>query len=303
LTDRAKTAGFVGLGTMGRPIARHLIAAGHPLVVFDIAGDAGGEWAAEGARFAGGPAEVAEAASVVFLSLPGPPQVEAVVRGAGGLMERARAGDVIVDLSTNAFATVKQLAAETATAGVAFVDAPVSGGVVGAVKGTLAVMAGGEAAAVERVSPLLQAFAAKVFHPGPAGMGTIAKLVNNQIFLTASAAVQEGFVLAAKAGLDANVLMEILKASSAAGYVGMAPLFLGRRFDNVTFKLALAAKDLDVALQSAQALGVPMPASEGAATTYHGALEKGLGEQVFFATLRALEMDAGVEVAPLAKPR
>jgi 3-hydroxyisobutyrate dehydrogenase-like beta-hydroxyacid dehydrogenase len=302
VADRTQSLGFVGLGAMGSPIARRLIKAGHPLVVFDVEQAEAGSWEGLGARFAASAADVAAGAGIVFLSLPGPREVEAVVLGPSGLMEGAQAGDVIVDLSTNAFATVTALALEAARSGVAFVDAPVSGGVAGAVKGTLAVMAGGEASAVERVTPLMSAFAANVFPLGASGMGSIAKLVNNQIFLTASAAVQEGFVLAAKAGLDSARMLEILKASSAAGYVGLAPLFLRRGFDNVTFKLALAAKDLDVALQSARALGVPMPASQGAATTYHDAIAKGLGEQVFFATLRVLEEDARTEVAQLAKP-
>lgn len=298
----SEPVGFVGLGAMGKPIANHLIEAGHALVVTDISRADAAEWEALGARFVGCAAEVAAAARIVFLSLPGPAEVEAVVLGPGGLIEAARAGDIVVDLSTNAFSTVKRLAERLAAAGVAFVDAPVSGGVVGAVKGALAVMAGGDAATLERLEPLLATFSAKVFRPGPAGMGTIAKLVNNQIFLAASAVVQEGFVMAAKAGLEANQLLEILKASSAASYVELAPLFLRRGFDKVTFRLGLAEKDLRLALQSAGELGAAMPASTGAAALYREALDRGLADRVFYATMLALEADAGVEVAPLNRP-
>jgi 3-hydroxyisobutyrate dehydrogenase-like beta-hydroxyacid dehydrogenase len=193
-----------------------------------------------------------------------------------------------------------RLAQALGRAGVALVDAPVSGGLAGAVKGRLAVMAGGEAAVVEALDPLFKTFAARVFHVGPAGQGTIAKLVNNQIFLSAAVAVQEGFVLAAKAGLNADQMLEILKASSGGGYAGMAPVFFARDFDNPMFKLALAAKDVGVALESARDLGVPMPVTQAASAVYQDAITKGLGEKVFYATLRALETDAGVEVAALS---
>ena len=296
--EDASSIGFVGLGTMGRQIARRLMDAGRALVVNDISRADAAQWQAEGARFADSAAAVAEAARIVFLSLPAPKDVEQVVLGPQGIMQTARRGDIVVDLSTNSHAMVTALAARLAEAGVAFVDAPVSGGVAGAQKGTLAVMAGGDAAAIERLAPLMAAFSARVFHAGPAGMGTIAKLVNNQIFLTASAVVQEGFVMAAKAGLDSGVLLEILKAGSAGGYLGMAPLFFARAFDKAIFRLDLAAKDLGLALESAAELGVDMPTARGAAQVYGDALAKGLGEKVFYATVQALEQEAGVEVTP-----
>jgi len=130
----------------------------------------------------------------------------------------------------------------------------------------------------------------------------MAKLVNNQIFLAASTAVQEGFVLAAKAGFNSSQLLEILKASSAGQYVGMAPLFLARDFDRVIFRLGLAHKDLSLAVQSAESLGVPMPQTKAALATYKDAIDQGLGDKVFYATLQALEANAGTEVArPEAK--
>ena len=189
------------------------------------------------------------------------------------------------------------------TAGIGFVDAPVSGGVAAAVKGRLAVMAGGADDAVERLRPLLAAFAANVFHVGPAGAGTIAKLVNNQIFLAAAIAVQEGFVLAAKAGLDASRLLDILKASSAAPYVALAPLFFARNFDAAIFKLGIAAKDVAIALETAATLDVPMTVTDAALQTYDAAIAHGLGDKVFYATLKILEEQAGTTVAALgAKP-
>lgn len=289
--------GFIGLGAMGQPIARRLLEAGHTLVVSDLSRAHAGEWMAAGASFADTPAEVAAACRTVFMSLPGPREVEAVV---GGLMSGVQRGDVVIDLSTNAYATVVALAERLARAGVTFIDAPVSGGVAGAVRGKLAVMAGGDAAAIAALAPVFEAFAARVFHVGDNGKGTIAKLVNNQIFLSAAVAVQEGFVLAAKAGLDSDTLLDIVKASSAGGYMGMAPLFFGRDFDNAMFRLSLAAKDLGVALESASDLGAPMPTTRAAHGVYKDAIDQGLGDKVFYATLRALETDAGAEVAKLA---
>ncbi len=294
---RADRVGFIGLGSMGAPIARRLLEAGHVLVVSDISRTHADDWTAAGAVFVDTPAEVASACQTVFLSLPGPREVEAVVNG---LTTTTQAGDVVVDLSTNAYATVVDLAERLAKAGVTFIDAPVSGGVAAAARGKLAVMAGGDGAAIAALDLLLQAFAGRVFHVGESGKGTIAKLVNNQIFLSASVAVQEGFVLAAKAGLGADTLLEIVKASSGAAYVGLAPLFFGRNFDNVVFRLGLAAKDLGVALASADDLGVPMPTTKAAHGVYRDAIEKGLGDKVFYATLRALEADACAEVAKLA---
>ena len=188
-----------------------------------------------------------------------------------------------------------------AAVGVAFVDAPVSGGRAGAEAGTLAVIVGGDGEAVERVRPLLETFSANVFHVGPSGAGALAKLVNNQIFLCASVLIQEGFVLGAKAGMDATALLEILKASSAGTVVGAANVFLTRNFDNVSFKLSIAEKDVAVALASARALGVAMPTTEAAHAVYLAAIDGGLGDKVFTATLRTLEERSGVEVARLAR--
>jgi len=295
--------GMIGLGAMGAPICRRLMAAGHEVTVFDVNTGVASAWRAGGAGFVASPAEVAGATRIVLLSLPGPDEVEAVVTGPGGLLSAARRDDVIIDLSTNAYATVRSMADKAAAAGVHFVDAPVSGGVAGAVKGRLAVMAGGEAAVIARIEPVLAAFAARVFHAGPAGMGTMAKLVNNQIFLAAATAVQEGFVLAAKAGFESGQLLEILKASSAGGYMGMAPLFLNRAFDEVIFRLSLAHKDLSLALKSADDLGVPMPQTRAALATYQDAIDQGLGDKVFYATLQALEANAGTQVAkPASAP-
>jgi 3-hydroxyisobutyrate dehydrogenase len=291
-----ETLGFIGTGTIGAPMAKRLLEAGHPLVVCDRVEAATAPLVSAGATRAATPREVATACRVVFTSLPGPREVEEVATGKDGLLEAARAGDVHVDLSTSAFDAVRALAAREAAAGVQLVDAPVSGGAMGASQGTLTVMASGERSAFERVEPLLGAFGRNIFYLGASGNGTLTKLVNNAIFLCGGLLVQETFAMAAKAGLDPNRLLEVVQKSSGAAYAGLARLLLGRGFDNAFFQLALAEKDVALALASAKGLGVPMPVIEAAHSTYARALELGLGKKLFAATLLAVEDAAGVEV-------
>jgi 3-hydroxyisobutyrate dehydrogenase-like beta-hydroxyacid dehydrogenase len=294
--SEAHRVGFVGTGTIGAPMAKRMIDAGHVLVVCDRVEAATAPLIAAGATRAASPREVAAACRVVFTSLPGPAQVDEVATGKDGLLEGTRAGDIHVDLSTSAFDAVRALAAREAAAGVQLVDAPVSGGVLGATQGTLTVMASGERSAFERVEPLLGAFGKNIFYLGESGNGTLSKLVNNAIFLCGGLLVQETFAMAAKAGLDPNRLLEVVQKSSGAAYAGMAKLLLGRGFDNAFFQLALAEKDVALALASAQGLGVPMPVIEAAHGTYARALAMGLGPKLFAATLLAVEDAAGVEV-------
>jgi 3-hydroxyisobutyrate dehydrogenase-like beta-hydroxyacid dehydrogenase len=239
---------------------------------------------------------VALACAVVFTSLPGPAEVAAVATGADGLLAAGRHGLVHVDLSTSSIDAVRKLCADEAAAGATLLDAPVSGGAHGARQGTLAVMASGDRAAFDAVRPLFDAFAAKVFHLGASGRGTTAKLVNNLIFLSGALVVQEGFVLAAKAGLPAREMLEIVNASSAKLYAGMAPLLLGRNFDLELFRLGIAEKDMALAVESARELGASLPLAEAAASTYGRAVADGHGEEVFFAALKTLERAAGAEV-------
>lgn len=297
------TIGFLGLGNMGGPMARRLLAAGHALVVHDPHGPAQRALAEAGAEAGASPREVASRCRVVFSSLPGPAQIEAAVRGADGLLAGARSGDVHVDLSTSSWEMVRRIAALEAGSGVHYVDAPVSGGAMGAAQGTLTVMASGDADAFARVQPLFAAFAKHVFHLGESGAGTLVKLINNAIFLCAGLLAQEGFVLGAKAGLEPRRLLEVLKLSSGGMYAGLVETTLARDFERAFFSLALAEKDVALALDSARALAVPMPVTSAAHQSYVGALAQGLGAQVFFATLQALERGAGVEVPKPAPAR
>lgn len=294
----ADAIGFIGTGTIGGPMAKRLLDAGHALVVCDRVEGATAALVAAGAARAGSAREVAERCRVVFTSLPGPKEVDEV---AAGILAGARPGDVHVDLSTSALDSVRALAVREAAAGVALLDAPVSGGAIGASQGTLTVMASGERAAFERVEPLFGAFAKNVFYLGATGNGTLTKLVNNAIFLCGGLLVQETFVMAAKAGLEPERLLEVVQKSSGGAYAGLAKLLLGPGFDNAFFQLALAEKDVGLALASARSLGVPMPVIEAAHGHYARALALGLGPKLFAATLRAVEDGAGAALPPPAQ--
>lgn len=293
--------GFIGTGTIGAPMAQRLLDGDHALRVYDRDTAATAELEAAGAIRASGIADVAGACDVVFLSLPGPAQIREVMLGEDGLLAHARDGAIVVDLSTNALALNREIAEAAAARGVSYLDAPVSGGRAGAEAGTLAVMVGGDATAFATIEPLLACFGKNIVHLGDSGNGTLAKLVNNQIFLAASVLIQEGMVMGAKAGLEPATLLEVLKSGSAASVIGAAPLLLSRRFDQGIFALDIAAKDLEVALESATAIGVETPLTAAAADVYRRARDAGLGSEDFYATLKTLEQSAGITLPPLKR--
>ncbi|MET0326490.1 MAG: NAD(P)-dependent oxidoreductase, partial [Ilumatobacteraceae bacterium] len=232
---------------------------------------------------------------------PGPAEVEAAVLGAGGILAAVPRPTRVVDLSTSSPAVVHRLHQRCAADGIAFVDAPVSGGRAKAETGELSVMVGADEADVDALRPLLELVAAQVFHVGPWGAGTVAKLVNDQLFLAAAVLVQEAYVTGAAAGLDPAVLHPILEASSSAPYVALAPLLLGRDFDDVTFRLDIAAKDLTLAVDAAQELGVDAPVTTAALSAYREAVRDGEGARAFHVTLRSIEETAGLELPPLTR--
>ena len=293
------TIGFVGVGTMGGPIAGHLVAAGHDVRVYDHSASAMGR--VVGATPTDSAAAAAAGAACVFLSLPGPPDVVAAVTGPAGVVAADPLPRFVVDLSTNSPEVVRRLHARCASAGVGFVDAPVSGGRMKADSGELAVMIGGTDADVAAVEPWLQPFAAAVFHVGPPGAGTVAKLVNNQLFLTASVLVQEAYVLGAAAGVAPADLHRVIRASSSGPYAALAPLLLGRDFDDVVFRLDIAAKDLTVAVETAGAHHVDVPVTAAALEVYRDAIRAGFGLEAFHATLHQVERAAGIELPPLTR--
>jgi 3-hydroxyisobutyrate dehydrogenase-like beta-hydroxyacid dehydrogenase len=291
---------FVGVGTMGAPIARRLHEAGHEVHVVDPVPAAVERLVADGCTSAASVADAANGAEAVFMSLPGPEEVRAVV---ADVLSAEGLPRFVIDLSTNSPETVRELAAACTARGVTFVDAPVSGGVAKAVTGELSVMVGATPEVHAEIESVLQAFAANVFLVGTTGAGTVAKLVNNQLFLAGAVLVQEAYLLAAAHGLAPTDLHTIIKASSGGPYAALAPLLLGRRFDDVIFRLDIAAKDLALAVDAAVTAGVDVPLSAAAAELYAEAVEQGFGRQVFHATLRELERRSGIDVPALERRR
>ncbi len=294
--SRDQLIGFIGTGNIGNPMARNLIEAGHQLVIFDLRPEVMENLLELGAESAASCAEVASRCSVVISSLPGPPEIEAAITGADGILAGASRGDIHVDLSSNSITTVRRLAQLEADAGVSYIDAPVTGGVPGAESGTLTVLGSGDADAFERVRPLLEHIGSNIFHLGEAGSGCLFKLLNNVIILCGNQIVQEALVLGTKAGLDPEDLVEKLRLGTARPYMGLAPYLLGKRFDDPSFTLRLAEKDVSLAIEAARTNQVPMPVANAAHQTYLRALSAGLGEQSFLATLQALEAAAGTEI-------
>ena len=232
--------GFIGVGNIGNPMCANVIKAGHEVVVHDLVEERAANLIELGAEWVDSPAEAAKRSEVVLTSLPGPPEVETVLTGADGILAGAEAGTVYLDLSTNLPAVAQRLSTAAAEYGVTMLDAPVSGGVVGAENATLAVMVGGDREAFDRYEPLLQAIGENIFHMGEVGSGALVKLINNMVALTSQQIVHEAVVLAEASGLDPLRAHEVMSVSSAQRYVAGIPRLLERDFDDPPFSLALA---------------------------------------------------------------
>ena len=254
-----KLIGFIGVGVMGRPMARRLIEAGHTLVVFDRDDQAMAELAAIGARVAKSVREVADTATIVFTSLPTPAIFKEVALGADGIVH-GETVKVLVDLSTVGSRAEQEVAAGLLAKGIETVDAPVSGGAAGAQKGTLAVMAAGTPAALDQVRELFDVFG-KVFVVGEkAGQAQLLKLLNNMLSSTAFAITSEAYVAALKGGIDPEVMMAVINAGSGKNGATMDKFpkhVLPRSFD-FGFPVGSVCKDIGLAVDECQALGVPM---------------------------------------------
>lgn len=282
--------GFVGVGNMGGPIAGHVIGAGHAVSVFDLRAEVVAPLVELGASPAASIAGTAASADAVFLSLPMPSDVEDVVTGSGGLLEAMGRGTAIIDLSTSSPSLSRRLAEICAEQDVAFIDAPVSGGVYGARKGTLAVMVGGPEDVVETYRDVLESFAAKVVRCGEVGAGNVVKAVNNMLAFINMMGTTEALLLGAKAGVDPAVIREVVAASSGASFVwdGGTRAILRDRLAP-TFTTTLATKDIGLAVDLANELDVPVPMGEhvqGLLTHYR---DNGFAGEDVLATIKALE--------------
>ena len=293
--------GYIGLGLMGKSIARNILKAGFPLVVHNRSRAAVDELVAEGAVAAFSPAEVACQVDVAFTNLPDSPDVERVVLGAGGILEGANPGLVLVDNSTIKPATARQLALALRAKGVQSLDAPVSGGDIGARNGTLAIMVGGPAEALERVLPVLQATGKSIIHVGESGAGQIAKAANQIMVAAQMVAMGELLVFARKAGADPQKVVEAIKGGAAQCWsldVKPPRLFAGNRSPG--FKAHMQAKDLNIVLETAREYGIPLPSAAVDAQLFNAMLEMGMGDLDNSAVLGVLETLGNVRLLPEA---
>jgi 3-hydroxyisobutyrate dehydrogenase len=253
--------GFIGVGNIGAPIAGQLLAAGHALLVHDIRREAADGLVAAGARWAEAPAAMAAECDAVATCLPGPAEMEWVCLSVDGLVPHLKPGALYIDHTTNAPALVRRVAARLGEKGVAMVDAPVSGGMEGAQSRDLLVMAGGEAAAFGRARPLLEAIAKRVIHTGGIGTGSIAKIMHNSASFTLDSVMAECWTVGVKAGIDTATIVRVFN-EAALGHqmslkVRLPATYLRGDFDP-RFSLALARKDLGLALELARQTEVPM---------------------------------------------
>src|SRR5437660_2382592 len=252
--------GFIGLGIMGRPMALNLLRAGYPLVVHNRTRAKEQELVSQGAQASASPREVAAGCEVLITMLPDSPDVEAVYFGDDGVLAGARAGQLLIDMSSIAPAVARAVFSAASELGADALDAPVSGGDVGAREGTLSIMVGGPAAAFERAQPLFEVLGKTVVHMGEAGAGQTAKACNQILVAVTIEAVSEALVLASKAGVDPERLLEVLSGGLAGNKVMEVRRrnFLEHDF-TPGFKLELHHKDLGIALRTARELGVYVP--------------------------------------------
>ena len=291
----AQVIGFIGLGIMGRPMARNLLKAGYPLVVHSRSRGPVDEIAKVGAKVGTSPRDVASQCDVLITMLPNSPDVEQVVLGREGVIEGARPGLVLLDMSTISPLVSQKIGAALAEKSVKMLDAPVSGGEMGAVDGVLSIMVGGDKAVFDKVLPIFQAMGKTITHLGPLGAGGFTKLANQIIVAVNLTALGEALTLAKKAGLDRELTLTAL----AGGLAGSKcldqkkPNYLAETY-NPGFKIDLHYKDLGLIMESARALGVPLPATAVVQELFSALRVKGRGGLDHSGVITLLEDLAGL---------
>lgn len=290
--------GFIGLGIMGRPMCRNLLKAGHELVVCGHKNKASiDEIVGAGAKAVTTPKEVAQQTDIVITMLPNSPEVKQVVLGANGVIEGAKAGQIVVDMSSIAPLVSRELAARLAEKGVEMLDAPVSGGQPKAIEGTLSVMVGGKKEVFDKCFPILRAMAASVVLTGDIGAGNVTKLANQVIVALNIAAMSEALVLATKAGVAPELVYQAIRGGLAGSAVleAKVPMVLDRKF-NPGFRINLHIKDLANALETAQEIGVTLPFTAAIMEIMQSLKKEGMGDLDHSALIQHFEKLAKVEV-------
>ena len=291
----AQVIGFIGLGIMGRPMAKNLLKAGYPLVVHSRSRGPVDEIAKAGAKVGTSPRDVASQSDVVITMLPNSPDVEQVVLGRDGAIEGARPGKVLLDMSTISPLVSQKIGAALAQKSVQMLDAPVSGGEKGAIDGVLSIMVGGDKAVFDKALPIFQAMGKTITHLGPLGAGGFTKLANQIIVAVNLTALGEALTLAKKAGLDRELTLTAL----AGGLAGSKcldqkkPNYVANTY-NPGFKIDLHYKDLGLIMESARALGVPLPATAAVQELFSALRVKGRGGLDHSGVITLLEDLAGL---------
>ena len=289
--------GFIGLGAMGLPMAKRVVGAGYrTFSTFHKRREPADELAGLGAQLLPSAAEVARACDVVITILPADAELKLVALGPNGVLEGFSPGKILIDMTTATAMSLQEVEKAFAAAGGRVLDAPVSGGTLAAAQGTLTIMVGGEAALLEECRPLLETMGTRIIHVGPVGQGKVVKMINQVMAALHLLTIGEAFALGVKCGADPQVLYEVIKVSS--GYSKMMDLrlpdfLLAGRFEP-GFKLDLMKKDINLAVDSAQAAGVPLVLTAEAARIFAAASAAGKGGADFSAAAQFLAEMAGV---------
>jgi 2-hydroxymethylglutarate dehydrogenase len=292
--------GFIGIGQMGRHMARNIQAAGYELVLNDVQKETAAVLLRNGAAWADTPSEVAKSCRVIISSLPTPQIVEQIVYGPKGLKFGWKKGDIYIDMSTNSPILVKRIAADAAPMGVAVLDAPVSGGTRGAEAGTLTIIVGGDVKVLEKARKFLEPMGKNIYHVGDVGSGNVAKLVNNLIATACGSITAEGFTLGVKAGIDPQVLYDIIKVSTGNNWSLLQyPNTVFKGNFEPGFKVSLAYKDVGLALGLGESYGVPLPVGEAVKKDLEKAIASGLADKGVDAVILDLEKATGIKVRVL----
>lgn len=291
--------GFIGLGAMGKPMAQNLLRAGYKLIVLDVNPRPVAELVSLGAEKRETAARVAEDVEVVITMLPADDEVKAVMLGEEGVLAGAKAGLVIIDMSSIAPHTSMLVAAEADKKGVKFLDAPVSGGTIGAEKATLTIMVGGDKDLLDAHLDILQALGKTIYHVGGVGMGETVKMVNQMLVGINMAGIAEAFVMGTKLGVAPEVLYKIIRASSGNSFLidhRVPDYILKGNFTQPGFAIDLLRKDVGLALESAKVSKIPLFLTSQAYQYYTRASAEGLGKKDMSAIIELLEATAGVKV-------
>jgi 3-hydroxyisobutyrate dehydrogenase len=289
--------GFIGVGYMGRHMARNLINGGHNLKIFDIRKEAANELLQLGATWADNPRQAAQDTEITFMSLPTPKDVADVALGEGGIIEGINPSSTIFDLSTTSIEIINQISDAARKKGISFLDAPVSGGTEGANKGTLCVMVGGSEEIFQKYRETLELIGDKVMYCGDIGSGSICKIVNNLIGLSVNVLLSEAFTLGVKAGISPDILFDAISKSSGNTQSMQAfPETLFKRNFEPGFQVDLAAKDVGLATDLGRIMRIPMELSNIVQQRYIDAQNQGLGRLSANAVAQIQESRSGVEI-------